>query len=73
MLSINLGNHLSTITIKNKRKNDQSFSLGPGTYDNVLTKKILDTAKASQQSRIPTKILKQDSDYFPEYFYEYIK
>ena len=32
----------------------------------------LDTAKASQQSDIPTKILKQNSDYFTEYFYENI-
>ena len=32
----------------------------------------LDTAKASQQSDIPTKILKQNSDYFAEYFYENI-
>ena len=29
-------------------------------------------AKASQQSDIPTKILKQNSDYFAEYFYENI-
>ena len=33
----------------------------------------LDTAKASQQSDIPTKILKQNSDYFAKYFYENIK
>ena len=32
----------------------------------------LDTAKTSQQSGIPTKILKQNSDYFAEYFYENI-
>ena len=32
----------------------------------------LDAAKASQKSDIPTKILKQNSDYFPEYFYENI-
>ena len=32
----------------------------------------LDTAKASQQSDIPTKILKQNSDYFAECFYENI-
>ena len=59
--------------IKNKKKNDQSFSFGPVTFDDVL--KIvnnLDTAKASQQSDIPTKILKQNSDYFAEYFYENI-
>ena len=55
--------------IKSKRKIDQCFSFGPVTYDDIL-KKInnLDTAKASQQSDIPTKILKQNSDYFAEYF-----
>ena len=31
-----------------------------------------DTGKASQQSDIPTKILKQNSDYFAEYFHENI-
>ena len=30
--------------------------------------KTLDTTKASQQSNIPTKTLKQNSDYFAEYF-----
>ena len=34
--------------------------------------KTLDTVKASQQSDIPTKILKQNSEYFAEYFYENI-
>ena len=53
--------------IKNKKKNDQSFSFGPVTYDDVLKKvNTLDTAKASQQSDIQTKILKQNSDYFAE-------
>ena len=66
-------NHSSIIMIKNKKKNDQSFSFGPVTYDDVL--KIVntfDTAKASQQSDIPNKILKQNSDYFAEYFYKNI-
>ena len=59
--------------IKNKKKNDQSFSFGPVTYDDVLKKvNTLDTAKASQQSDIPTKTLKQNSDYFAEYFYKNI-
>ena len=40
-------NHSSIIMIKNKKKNDQSFSFGPTTYDNVLTKvNTVDTAKA---------------------------
>ena len=63
-------NHSSIIMIK-KKKNDQSFSFGPVTYDDTLKiVNILDTAKASQQSDIPTKILKQNSDFFAEYFYE---
>ena len=59
--------------IKNKKVADQSFSFGLVTYDDVLKiVNTLDTAKASQQSDIPTKILKQNSDYFAEYFYENI-
>ena len=47
--------------------------MGPVTYDDVLKiVNTLDTAKASQQSDIPTKTLKQNSDYFAEYFYENI-
>lgn len=66
-------NHPSIIMIENKKKNDQSFSFGLVTYDNVLKKlKPLDTAKASQQYNIPTRILKQNSDYFAEYFYKNI-
>ena len=63
-------NHPSIIMIKNKRKTDKCFSFGPVTYDDILKKKTnnLDTAKASQQSDIPTKILKQNSDYFAGYF-----
>ena len=54
-------------------KKDQSFSFVPVTYEDVLKKvKTLDTAKALQQSDIPTTILKQNSDYFAEYFYENI-
>ena len=46
---------------------------GRVTYDGVLKiVNTLDTAKASQQSDIPTKILKQNSDYFAQYFYENI-
>ena len=56
--------------IKNKKKNDQSFSFGPVTCDDVLKKvNTLDTSKAFQKSDVPTKILKQNSDYFADYFY----
>ena len=58
-------NHPSIIMIKNKRKTDQCFSFGPVTYVDVLKKNNnLDTAKTFQQSDIPTKIVKQNSDYF---------
>lgn len=52
---------------KNKIKIYQCFSLGPVTNHGTLKK--IDTAKPSHQSDIPTKILKQSSDYFPEYFF----
>ena len=65
----NVRNYPSIIMIKNKGKADQCFSFGPVTYDDILKKtNNLDTAKASQQSDIPTKILKQNSDYFAGYF-----
>ena len=61
-------NHPSIVMIKSKMKIDQCFSFGPVTYDDILNKtSYLHTAKASQ-SDIPTKILKQNSDYFAEYF-----
>ena len=67
---INAVNKFRNHPSKKKKKNDQSFSFGPVTYDDVLKKvKTLDTAKPSQQSDIPTKILKQNSDYFAECFY----
>ena len=52
--------------IKNRRKIDQYFSFGPVTYDDINNN--LDTAEASQQSDIPAKIPKQNSDYFAGYF-----
>ena len=69
--------------IKNKKKDDQIFSFGPVTYDDVLKttttpkkqeKITLGTAKAkvSQLSDIPTKTLKRKSDYFAEYIYKNI-
>ena len=58
-------NHQSIINIKNKKKNDQKFSSGPVTYDDASKRvKTFTTAKTSQQSDIPTKILQQNSDYF---------
>ena len=62
-------NNPSIVTIKNKRKIDQCFSFGPATYeDNLKKTNNLDNTKSCQQFNIPTKILKQDSDYFAEYF-----
>ena len=45
-----------------KNKKSQSFSFAPVTYEDLLKRKTLDTAKASQQFDIPSKILKQNSD-----------
>ena len=68
MNAINKFRNYTSIVMK---KDDQSFSFGPVTYDDVLKKvNTLDVAKASQQSDISTKILKQNSDYFAEYFYK---
>ena len=63
----NFKNHPSiTMIIK---KNDQIFKFGPVTYDDVLKKvKTLHTTKTSQQSDIPIKILKQNSDFLPNIF-----
>ena len=62
-------NRSSIIMIKNKKKNDTSVYFGSVTYDDVLKKvKTLDTAKASPQSDIPIKILKQNLDYFAGIF-----
>ena len=64
-----VANAPSIIMINNKRKADQCFSFGPVTYEDISKKtNNLDTAKASQQSDVPTKILKQNSDYFAGYF-----
>ena len=49
-------NHSSIIMIKRKKKNDQKFSFGPVTYDVLKKVNTLDTAKASKQSDVPTKI-----------------
>ena len=63
------GNHPSIIVIKSKRNADQCFPFAPVTYDNIMKKtNNLDTAKAFQQPDVPTKILKQNSDYFEGYF-----
>ena len=61
--------HSSIVMIKSKRTTDQCFCFALVTYDDILKKtNNLDNAKASQQSDIPTKILKQKSDYFTGYF-----
>ena len=59
-------NYPSIVMIKSKWKINQRFSFGPVKYDILRKTNNLDTAKAPQQSDIPTKILKQNSDYFSE-------
>ena len=56
-------NHPSVI-IKIKKKNREIFFFSPAQYDDILKNiKSLDTAKISKQTYIPTKILKQNSEY----------
>ena len=66
-------NHPSILKIKDKKQSSQSFSFVPVQYDSVL-KKIndLNPAKTSQQTDIPTRILKENLDFFSKYFYENI-
>ena len=66
-------NHPSVIMIKEKIKPIEKFSFFPVQYDDVLRKiRNLDPSKCSQQTDIPTKILKYNSDHFAGYFHENI-
>ena len=52
-----------------KNKNNTQFSFALVQYDDVLKKvKKLNTSKASQQSDIPTKILRENSEFFTRFF-----
>ena len=66
-------NHPSIIMIKRKNNPCGSFSFSSVQYDDILKKtKNLDNAKASQESDIPTKILKSNCEFFAQYFCENI-
>ena len=66
-------NHPSVLIIKEKNNMSGKFSFSLVQYDDILKKvRNLDTAKASKQTDIPTKILKHNSEYFAEYFYDNI-
>ena len=57
--------HPSVFTMIDKCKNNSIFTFSHVTKEKVL-KEIgnLDTAKSSQDTDIPTKVIKQDSDIF---------
>ena len=66
-------NHPSIIMIKRKNNPCGSFSFSSVQYDDILKKtKNLDTVKASQESDIPTKILKTNCEFLAQYFCENI-
>ena len=66
-------NHPSIAKIKSKNSDSCHFSFTAITYISVLEKiENLDIAKASQKTDIPTKILKQNSNYFAKYIFENI-
>ena len=54
-------NHPSVIIIKEKNKLSEKFSFSPAQYNDIF--------KISKHTDISTKILKQNSEYFAEYFY----
>ena len=55
--------------IKNKNKTQFSFTVVE--YDDILKKvKKLNTSKATQQSDIPTKILRENDEFFARFFHE---
>ena len=57
--------------IKSKNDGCNTFSFSATTYDYVLGKiENLDVAKASQQTDIPTKLLKLNSKYFAKFIVE---
>ena len=54
-----------------KNKNQTQFSFTVVEYDDILKKvKKLNTSKASQQSDIPTKILRENDEFFAKFFHE---
>ena len=62
-------NHPSIIMIKNKNKTQFSFTVVE--YDDILKKvKKLNTSKASQQSDITTKVLRENDEFFARFFHE---
>ena len=66
-------NHPRVVIIKEKNNLIGKFSFSLVQYDDILKKvRNLDTAKASKQTDITTKILKHNSEYFAEYFYDNI-
>ena len=66
-------NHPSVAIINEKKTVSGKFSFSLVRYNDILKKvRNLDTAKASKQTDIPAKILKHNSEYFAEYFYDNI-
>ena len=65
--------HPSISMIKNKNLNQNKFSFCNVTFEYVLEKVIcLNSAKASQNTDIPTKLIKNNSSFFAEFFSENI-
>ena len=61
--------HPSIVMINNKNYISDFFTFDEVQFDNVLEKiEKLDNAKTSQQTDIPTKLLKQNSRYFADIF-----
>ena len=60
-------NHTSILTITSEHQNTLKFSFNFVSKEHVLRKiKMLDSSKAIQESDIPVKLIKGDSDLFAD-------
>ena len=71
-------NHPSILTITSKHENAPKFSSNFVSKEHVLEEiQILDSSKAIQESHIPVKLIKENSDLFTEiickYFNEFLE
>ena len=71
-------NHPSILTIrevcKNKSNKQPLFSFSQGTRDKILNETLsLDTTKAFEDTAIPAKVLKENSDIFSDFLFAYYK
>ena len=69
---VNWRNHPSILTITSEHKNTPKFSFNFVSKEHVLEEiQMLDSSKAIQESDIPVKLIKENSDLFAEIICKY--